>query len=181
MLRVVRRPDDIQNRFSAAFFPFNFMNRTAVSALAAVCLLPGCTNIDLLLDPQPPFKAADPMAVVPQDFLFNRYAPLNRWLDTAERVLILDMPLKSCFDHEALRGIRYRWVIEPKENPVINIDRVAMTRRQLLWALGQDHLIQMTPKFGPQGELEYLELRSRNSALQDPGRFGFSEADRKRN
>ena len=66
------------------------------------------------------------MAVVPQDFLFNRYAPLNRWLDTAERVLILDMPLKSCFDHEALRGIRYRWVIEPKENPVINIDRVVV-------------------------------------------------------
>ena len=64
------------------------MNRTAVSALAAVCLLPGCTAIDLLLDPQPPFKAADPMAVVPQDFLFNRYAPLNRWLDTAERVLM---------------------------------------------------------------------------------------------
>ena len=121
------------------------------------------------------------MAVVPQDFLFNRYTPLNGWLDTSVRVLILDTPLKSCFDHEALRGIRYQWVIAPKENPVINIDRVAMTRRQLLWALAQDHLIQMTPKFGPQGELEYLELRSRNSALQDPGRFGFSEADRKRN
>ena len=120
------------------------------------------------------------MAVVPADFLFTRYAPLNRWLDQPMRVLILDTKLTDCFNHEALRGIRYQWVISPKENPVINIDRVAMTRRQLLWALAQDHLIQMTAKHGPNGELEYLELRSRDTALQEAGRFGFSEADRSR-
>jgi hypothetical protein len=157
------------------------MNRHTLSALAVACLLPGCTAIDLLLDPQPKFKAADAMAVVPNDFLFTRYPPLNRWLDTPMRTLILDTPLKACFDHEALRGIRYQWIIEPKENPIINIDRVAITRRQLLWCLAQDHLIQMTPKFGPSGELEYLELRSRDFALQEPGRFGFGEADRRRN
>jgi hypothetical protein len=103
------------------------MNRITLSALAALGLLPSCTAIDLLLDPQPKFKAGDAMAVVPNDFLFTRYPPLNRWLDTPMRTLILDTPLKACFDHESLRGIRYQWVIEPKENPIINIDRIAIT------------------------------------------------------
>jgi hypothetical protein len=102
------------------------------------------------------------MAVVPQDFLFTRYAPLNQWLDEAVRVQILDVPLMKVFDHPTLRGLHYHFVSLPPDNPLINIDKIAMTRRQLLWAIGHDHQLHMTPHYGSRGEVTHIDIRSRS-------------------
>ncbi|HWB03821.1 MAG TPA: hypothetical protein VG796_12415 [Verrucomicrobiales bacterium] len=137
------------------------------AALACVFFgLPSCSVMDYT-DPRPKNHAADPKAVVPQDFLFSRYQPLNTWLDQPVRVQIMDVPLMSVFDHQTLRGLQYSWVKPPNSNPLVFIDKLAMTRRQLLWALAHDHQLHMTPAFGPRGEVIAIEIRSRSVDLPD--------------
>jgi hypothetical protein len=128
--------------------------------------LAGCTVMDQV-NPQPRGYAADPAAVVPGDFLFTRYQPLNAWLDEAVRVQILDVPLMEVFHHPALRGLEYVIVRPPPQNPLITIDKLALTRRQLLWALAQDHQLHMTPSFGAYGEIRYVEIRSRSDEFAE--------------
>jgi hypothetical protein len=122
----------------------------------------GCNAIDRILNPQPTYQAAGARTVVPPMFLFTRYAPLATWLDTQVRVQIIDTPLRSVFDHPALRGFHYRIIKAPKANPLVNIDRLSMTRRQLLYGLAHDHQLQMTPAYGPDGEILHIEIRSRD-------------------
>lgn len=135
------------------FFPV----RTAALLLAVLC--PSCD----VFGPKPKYKAVDPNAVVPPDFLFTRYAPLNSWLDTAVRVQIFDVPLTEVIHEPPLRGLNYQFINPPVTNPTIFIDKVGMTRRQLLWALSQDYQLHMTPVFGPDGKSAVLELRSREA------------------
>ncbi len=139
-------------------------------ALSLPLLLTSCETYDRLTEPQPPGNAADPNAVVPQEFLFSRYEPLNRWLDEAIRVQIMDVPLMDVFHHPALRGLQYAIIKAPAQNPLITIDKLALTRRQLLWALAQDHQLHMTPSFGPAGQVTCIEIRSRSADLPESGR-----------
>ena len=131
--------------------------RLLVPILALTCT--SCT----LFDPKPPGKAADKMAVVPPEFLFTRYEPMNRWLDTAVRVQIFDVPLNRVIYEPCLRGINVRVVTAPLENPIIFIDKLALTRRQLLWSLAQDHQLHMTPVFDPNAGPAWIEIRSREA------------------
>ncbi|HEX2749598.1 MAG TPA: hypothetical protein VHM91_16430 [Verrucomicrobiales bacterium] len=143
------------------------MKRLSVFPAALACLsfgLSACNVMDQD-NPKPRNHAADPKAVVPQDFLFSRYHPLNAWLDQAVRVQIMDVPLMDVFNHQTLRGLQYVVVKAPTSNPLINIDKLAMTRRQLLWALAHDHQLHMTPAFGPGGEVTSIEIRSRSVDL----------------
>ena len=117
----------------------------------------GCT----LFDAKPPNQAADKLAVVPQDFLFTRYEPLNRWLDTAVRVQIFDIPLSQVFNEPCLRGINVSIIQPPIDDPDIFIDKLALTRRQLLWSLAQDPQLHLTPVFEPDGGPARIEVRSR--------------------
>jgi hypothetical protein len=135
-----------------------------LAALASVLCLPACSVLDAI-DPQPKRHAADPMAVVPNEFLLTRYAPLNAWLDEAVRVQILDVPLLSVFQHPSLRGLQYVVVKAPPDNPIVTIDKLALTRRQLLWVLSQDHQLHMTPAYGRHGEVTHIEIRSRSIDL----------------
>lgn len=136
------------------------------AALALVTLpLTGCNTLDRILEPQPQGNAADAGAVLPQEFLFTRYAPLNRWLDQAVRVQINDVPLMDVFNHPALRGFQYAVVKAPPENPLISMDKIALTRRQLLWALSHDHQLFMSPVFDRRGAVTHIEIRSRSVDL----------------
>lgn len=103
------------------------------------------------------------MAVVPPEFLFSRYEPMNRWLDTPVRVQIFDVPLHEVMYQPCLRGVNYRLVQTGVDNPLLFIDKVAMTRRQLLWSLAQDHQIHLTLIFDPNGGPAYIEIRSRTA------------------
>lgn len=126
-----------------------------VSLLALSCSACG------LLDPKPKYKAADPMAVVPVEFLFSRYEPLNRWLDTPVRVQIFDVPLSHVIHQPCLTGINYRVIEMPEDDPIIFLDKIALTRRQLLWSLAQDYQLHLTPVFDAHGGPARIEIRSR--------------------
>ena len=140
------------------------------ATLTLPLLLASCKTYDRLTEPQPLGHAEDANAVVPQEFLFSRYKPLNQWLDEAVRVQISDVPLMDVFRHPALRGLQYVIVKAPPQNPLINIDKLALTRRQLLWALSHDHQLHMTPSFGPGGKVTCIEIRSRSVDLPESGR-----------
>lgn len=142
------------------FFPV----RAAALLLALTCSSCG------LFDPKPKYKAVDAKAVVPQDFLFTRYEPLNRWLDTAVRVQIFDVPLTEVIKEPCLQGLNYRIINPPVTNPTIFIDKVGLTRRQLLWSIGQDYQLHMTPVFGPDGHMAYIEIRSREARNDEKSR-----------
>ena len=137
--------------------------------LALVLPLTSCETYDRITEPQPKGHAEDANAVLPQEFLFTRYAPLNQWLDQAVRVQIMDVPLMDVFRHQALRGLEYVFVKPPMKNPLITIDKLALTRRQLLWVLSQDYQLHMTPSFGPHGAVTCIEIRSRSADLPEDG------------
>lgn len=130
-----------------------FSRVVVFSSLAA---LASCTFWDV----RPDFKPHDKMAVIPQEFLFTTHEPFNEWLDTPVHLQITDMPLTEVFEHPALRDLRVVWVDRPAENAPITIHRLAITRRQLLWALGQDHELTMLAQTVPGGR-SFVEIRSR--------------------
>ncbi len=111
-----------------------------------------------------PFKPHNALAVIPRAFLFTHYEPLNNWLDTPIYVQIMDTKLMDIFQHPSLVGLNYRIVKAPKENPVITMHHLAMTRRQLLYSLSQEHQLTMTPVFTNDGTMSYIDIRSRKEA-----------------
>lgn len=98
-----------------------------------------------------PFEPYDKAAVLPASFLYSKYKPLNDWLDTPVHVQILDVKLLDVFNLPLMRGLNYRLVKAPRENPRITMNHIAMTRRQVLWSLAQDYQLSMTPIFGDTG------------------------------
>ena len=138
---------------------------SALSVVLSLLCLSSCDTMDRMFEPQPKNMATDPIAVVPSGFLLTRYAPFNHWLDTPVRVQILDTPLMDIFHHPALRGLQYVVMKAPPKNPVISIDKLALTRRQLLWSLSQDYQLHMTPSFNGKGELSCIEIRSLSTDL----------------
>jgi hypothetical protein len=109
-----------------------------------------------------PFKPYNAAAVLPQDFLFSHYAPLNKWLDTPVNVQILDVPLLDVFHHPALAGLNYKMVKAPKENPNVTMNHLALTRRQLLYSLSQEYQLSMVPVFTNDNNTSYIDIRSRH-------------------
>jgi hypothetical protein len=136
-----------------------FFSRVLV--LGSLAFLVSC-RLWQFWDVKPDLKPHDKMAVVPQEFLYTGHEPFNEWLDTPVQIQITDVPLTEVFEHPALRQLRVVWVSRPKENPPITIHRLAMTRRQLLWALGQDHQLTMLAQTVPGGQ-SYVEIRARES------------------
>lgn len=134
------------------------------SRVLAVASLAGLSSCQVWMfgDVKPDYKPHDKMAVVPQEFLYTGHRPLNDWLDTPVQIQITEMPLTEVFEHPALRDLRVVWMNQPKDNPPITIHRLAITRRQLLWALGQDHQLTMLARTVPGGR-SYVEVRARES------------------
>ena len=127
----------------------------------ALLALVSLTNVSCdMFTMKGPFKPYDKQSVLPQDFLYTKYAPLNAWLDTPIRVQILDVPLPEVFALPCLRGLDYRIVSLPKLKHTITMNHMAMTRRQLLWALAQDHQLRMTPVFGENGRASHIDIRN---------------------
>lgn len=138
--------------------------RPVIIALTGLAIagVTSCSSIKQAINPEPDLHPARPKAVVPQDFLFTEYLPLNKWLDQSVRVDILDVPLSSVFQHPALSGLNHNLTgFSPgdKDEANITIHEVALTRRQLLWSLSQDHKLAMVPKFDAQGGTSYIDIR----------------------
>jgi hypothetical protein len=143
------------------------MKRLALILTAGLAvLLPSCKSYkEATGDPQPDNKAYDIDAVTPPEFLFSRSEGLNKWLDTPVRVQIHDVPLMEIFRHDCLRGLQYSVVKRPQKNPVVTIDKIAMTRRQILWSLSHDYQLHMTPAYNSKGNVSHIEIRSRSVDL----------------
>ena len=127
----------------------------------AVVGITSCASVRQAIDPQPDLRPSREQALVPQEFLLTDYVPLNEWLDTSVHVDILDVPLSCVFQEPALAGLNhnltgFHW---EEDEPTITIHEVALTRRQLLWALSQDHMLAMVPKFDAQGGTSYIDIR----------------------
>lgn len=127
------------------------------AALACVPLLPSCR----LLDPEPDYEIARPMAITPQKFLHNDNEQLNEWLDQTIVVRISRVPLSKTFDEPEFTPMSYKAIDLPEDDPQINIDSVGMSRRQLLWAISHEHSLEMTPVPGYGSEKSYIEIRGR--------------------
>lgn len=137
------------------------LNFSRVLALGSLAFLTSC-RFWMFWDVKPDYKPHDKMAVVPQEFLYTGSKSFNQWLDTPVQIQVTEMPLMEVFEHPALRQLRVVWVNRPKDNPVITIHRLAMTRRQLLWALGQDHQLTMLARTLPGGR-SCVEIHARES------------------
>ena len=111
-------------------------------------------------DVKPDYKPHDKNAVVPLEFLYTGHKPFNDWLDTPVHIQITDVPLTQVLEHPALRQLRVVWVNRPEEDPLVTIHRLAITRRQLLWSLGQDYQLTMLAQTIPGGK-SYVEIRAR--------------------
>ena len=107
-----------------------------------------------------PFKPYDKMSVLPQEFLFTKYAPLNEWLDTPVNVEIHEVALRDVLSLPCLRGLEYRIVSLPKLNPKtkITMNHMALTRRQLLWSICHDNQLRMVPVFGERGAQSRIDI-----------------------
>ena len=141
------------------------MKSTVLLAAASLSLLSSCRIMDRLLDPHPGFQAGDKRAVVPREFLFTRSPSLTAWLDQVVVVQIEGVPLTQVFNHESLRGFSYKFLRLPPRSHVVSMHKIAMTRRQILWSLSHDYQLQMTPRYGPNGEILWVDIRSQEEAL----------------
>lgn len=132
----------------------------AVVTLAACSVLGGCG----LFDPKPRFRADEPTAVLPQNFLYTPYRPMNEWLDTPMRVIVQDLPLDQVFSHPVFAGMNYRLHDMPSDNPIINFDGIGLTRRQMLWSIAHEFGLQMTPIFRGPDSPAYIDIRRKPKA-----------------
>lgn len=133
------------------------ISRVALVLVAAL-LVSGCQ----LFEAKPDYKPYDVLGVVPQDFLFTTDDSFNAWLDTPVYVQMTAVPLLEVFEHPALQPLNYRWVTLPAFNTPITIYRVAITRRQLLWAIAHDHKLTMLPVLEADG-VSYVEIRAQET------------------
>ncbi len=112
--------------------------------------------------PRADYKPHDRRAVVPQDFLFTTHKPMNEWLDTPVYVQLTEVPLSQVFSQPVLSKLNTRLVNMPPDDPRITMYRTAISRRQLLWSLSQDHKLTMIPHHVPNGS-SFVEIRGRKS------------------
>jgi hypothetical protein len=136
--------------------------------LVAGGVLSSCSSIQQQIDPEPNLSPARTRALVPQEFLYTDYVPLNDWLDTPVRVHITNVPLSEVFHQPALSGLNHSLLDMPDYSeadgePTVTIDELALTRRQLLWAIGQDYKLAMVPKFDQLGATSLIEISGKVS------------------
>ena len=139
--------------------------RNALFALVGslTVLLNSCSDITNAINPRPDLHPARMKAVIPQEFLLSEYRPLNDWLDESVRVDIQEVPLSQVFQEPALAGLNHNLSNFPVEDEsYVSINELALTRRQLLWAIGQDYKLDMVPRFDPAGGTSYIDIRKKD-------------------
>lgn len=129
------------------------MKRLFLLLVAAASLtLPSCS----LFKMDGPFPAYDELAVIPEDFLYTKYGPLNRWLDTPVRVYFRNLSIREALNQPALRGLKFQLEGKIPHDEKLTMNRIAITRRQLLWSIAQDNQLVMIPIFGEGQEPSYV-------------------------
>ena len=139
--------------------------RAALLILIPIALI-SCS----IFNPKPKPGLVEPKAAVPADFLFSWHAPYNKWMDSPVRVYYNEVPLEEIFKNAPLTGLSYNFINKPKESPLVSIDSIGITRRQLLWAIAHDNNLSMSLKSLPNGHPSEIIIRARCDETEMQGK-----------
>ena len=123
-----------------------------------------------IFNPKPKPGLVEPKAAVPADFLFSWHAPYNKWMDEPVRVYYNEVSLEEIFKNAPLLGLSYNFIKKPKKTPLVSIDSIGITRRQLLWAIAHDNNLSMRLKSLPNGHPSEIIIRDRGDATETQGK-----------
>ena len=139
--------------------------RAALLVLITIALI-SCS----IFNPKPKPGLVEPKAAVPADFLFSWHAPYNKWMDSPVRVYYNEIPLEEIFKNAPLTGLSYNFINKPKESPLVSIDSIGITRRQLLWSIAHDNNLSMSLKSLPNGHPSEIIIRDRGDETEMQGK-----------
>ena len=139
--------------------------RAALLILIPIALI-SCS----IFNPKPKPGLVEPKAAVPADFLFSWHAPYNKWMDSLVRVYYNEIPLEEIFKNAPLTGLSYNFINKPKESPLVSIDSIGITRRQLLWSIAHDNNLSMSLKSLPNGHPSEIIIRDRGDETEMQGK-----------
>jgi len=123
-----------------------------------------------IFNPKPKPGLVEPKAAVPADFLFSWHAPYNKWMNEPVRVYYNEVPLEEIFKNAPLLGLSYNFIKKPNKTPLVSIDSIGITRRQLLWAIAHDNNLSMSLKSLPNGHPSEIIIRDRGDATETQGK-----------
>ena len=128
-----------------------------VILLALVPILGSCG----IFQEKPNPGLVEPKAAIPEDFLFSWHKPYNQWMDSPVRVYYNKVPLDQIFDNSPFIRLSYQFSEKPEEMPLVSMDTLGLTRRQLLWSIAHDNNLQMILKTLPNGHPNEVIIRDR--------------------
>ena len=91
-------------------------------------------------------------------------------MDTPVRVYYNEVSLEEIFNNAPLTGLSYNFIKKPKEMPLVSIDSIGITRRQLLWAIAHDNNLNMSLKSLPNGHPSEIIIRDRGNETETRGK-----------
>ena len=91
-------------------------------------------------------------------------------MDSPVRVYYNEIPLEEIFKNAPLTGLSYNFINKPKESPLVSIDSIGITRRQLLWAIAHDNNLSMSLKSLPNGHPSEIIIRDRGDETEMRGK-----------
>lgn len=138
---------------------------TLVTLAVAIVAVSGC---DLFVEKPTP-SLVQPHAAVPRDFLWSWHKPYNQWMDAPVRVYYNKVPLDQVFQASPFSTLSYRFIERPDEMPLVSVDTLGISRRQLLWAVAHDNNLHMSLKTLPNGHPSEVIIRHRGEPTSYSG------------
>lgn len=123
------------------------------------------SSCDIFLE-KPRHTLVEPKAVVPSRFLFSWDKDYNEWMDTPNRVYYHRTPLSQVLQNAPFTRLTYELYDMPEEEPLITIDSLGFTRRQILWVLCNDYNLKMSLRTLSDGKPESVIVRWRGGEVQ---------------
>lgn len=136
----------------------SYLARVSTFALAAICAL--SVSCGLFMESATP-GLVEPRTAVPRDFLFSWHEPYNEWMDTPVRVYYNKIPLDQIFHNDPFDRLSYRFIEKPSPMPLVSVDTMGLSRRQLLWSIAHDNNLHMSLKTLPNGHPNEVIIRGR--------------------
>ena len=143
--------------------------KSLIKFIALALLTLSLSNCSVL-DQNPKPGLVEPRAAVPVDFLFSWHKPYNKWMDTPVRVYYNDVSLEEIFKNDPLSGLSYKFVKSAETMPLVSMDSMGITRRQLLWAIAHDNNLHMSLRSLPNGQPSQILIRYRGTGSETSGK-----------
>ncbi|MAW10937.1 MAG: hypothetical protein ACJ0IB_02245 [Verrucomicrobiales bacterium] len=148
----------------------NIKDLKSLIKFAGLALLTLSLSNCSILDQNPKPGLVEPSAAVPGDFLFSWHKPYNKWMDTPVRVYYNDVSLEEIFENDPLTGLSYKFVKSPETMPLVSMDSMGITRRQLLWAIAHENNLHMSLRSLPNGQPSQILIRYRGAGTETSGK-----------